>query len=124
MSIPYRHRRTLKRIGIVLSVLFLIFSVTWLCWVVWLQRYVVYTDKGAELNFALSSYEITGKEAVPPKAEQNISIFYNEGADAIDTTNEMTQMNGYYITSEMFQQDIDYSRGKDNAPVGGFRFHL
>ena len=108
MSIPYRHQRALKRIGTLLSVLFLVFVVTWLCWVVWLQRYVVYTDAGAELNFALSSYELTGKEAVKPKAQQNISIFYNEGADAIDTTNEMTQLNGYYITSEMFQQDIDY----------------
>ena len=108
MSIPYRHRRTLKRLGTLLAALLLIFLVTWLCWVVWLQRYVVYTDAGAELNFALSSYELTGKEAVKPKAQQNISIFYNEGADAIDTTNEMTQLNGYYITSEMFQQDIDY----------------
>ena len=108
MSIPYRQQRALKRIGTLLAVLFLVFVVTWLCWVVWLQRYVVYTDAGAELNFALSSYELTGKEAVKPKAQQNISIFYNEGADAIDTTNEMTQLNGYYITSEMFQQDIDY----------------
>ena len=108
MRIPYRHQRALKRIGTLLAVLFLVFAVTWLCWVVWLQRYVVYTDAGAELNFALSSYELTGKEAVKPKAQQNISIFYNEGADAIDTTNEMTQLNGYYITSEMFQQDIDY----------------
>lgn len=108
MSIPYRHQRALKRIGTLLAVLFLVFVVTWLCWVVWLQRYVVYTDAGAELNFALSSYELAGKEAVKPKAQQNISIFYNEGADAIDTTNEMTQLNGYYITSEMFQQDIDY----------------
>ena len=108
MSIPYRHQRALKRIGTLLAVLFLVFAVTWLCWVVWLQRYVVYTDAGAELNFALSSYELTGKEAVKPKAQPNISIFYNEGADAIDTTNEMTQLNGYYITSEMFQQDIDY----------------
>ena len=108
MSIPYRHRRTLKRVGILLAALFLIFTVTWLCWVVWLQRYVIYTDNGAELNFSLSSYEISGKEAVKPEAQQNISIFYNEGADAIDTTHEMTQLNGYYITSEMFQQDIDY----------------
>ena len=108
MSIPYRHQRALKRIGTLLAVLFLVFAVTWLCWVVWLQRYVVYTDAGAELNFALSSYELTGKEAVKPKAQQNISIFYNEGADAIDTTNEMPQLNGYYITREMFQQDIDY----------------
>ena len=108
MSIPYRHKRTLKRVGTLLAALLLVFSVTWLCWVVWLQRYVVYTDKGAELNFSLSSYEISGKEAVPPKAEQNISIFYNEGADAIDTAKEMAQLNGYYITSDMFQQDLDY----------------
>ena len=108
MSIPYRHQRALKRTGTVLAVLFLILAVTWLCWVVWLQRYVVYTDTGAELNFALSSYELTGKKAVKPQAQQNISIFYNEGADAIDTTHEVTQLNGYYITSEMFQQDIDY----------------
>lgn len=108
MSIPYRHKRTLARVGTLLAALLLIFIVTWLCWVVWLQRYVIYTDDGATLNFELSSYELSGKEAVEPKAQQNISIFYNEGADAIDTTNEMTQMNGYYITSEMFQQDIDY----------------
>ena len=108
MSIPYRHKRTLKRIGTLIAALSLIFVVTWLCWVVWLQRYVIYTDDGAELNFSLSSYEITGKEAIPPKAEQNISIFYNEGADAIDTVKEMAQLNGYYITSDMFQQDIDY----------------
>ena len=108
MNIPYRHQRTLKRVGALAGVLFLVLVVTWLCWIVWLQRYVIYTDNGAELNFSLSSYELSGKEAVEPKAQQNISIFYNEGADAIDTTNEMTQMNGYYITSEMFQQDIDY----------------
>ena len=108
MSIPYRHKRTLKRVGTLLAALLLVFSITWLCWVIWLQRYVVYTDKGAELNFSLSSYEISGKEAVPPKAEQNISIFYNEGADAIDTVKEMAQLNGYYITSDMFQQDLDY----------------
>ena len=99
MNIPYRHRRTLKRALTVLSVLFVIFSVTWLCWVIWLQRYVIYTDDGAQLNFSLSSYELTGKEAIKPQAQQNVSIFYNEGADAIDTTNEMTQLNGYYITS-------------------------
>ena len=108
MSIPYRHKRTLIRVGTVLAALLLVLTVTWLCWVVWLQRYVIYTDDGAELNFELSSYELSGKEAVPPKAEQKISIFYNEGADAIDTTHEVTQLNGYYITSEMFQQDIDY----------------
>lgn len=107
MSIPYRHQRVLNRIGIVLLILLLVFIVTWLCWVIWLQRYVVYTDKGATLDFNSSSYDVTGKEAVEPVAEANISIFYNEGADAIDTSNELTLLNGYYITSDMFQTDID-----------------
>ena len=107
MSIPYRHRRTLNRIGAVLLVLLAIFIITWLCWVIWLQRYVVYSDKGAELNFNQSSYDTVGKEAIPPKAEQNISIFYNEGADAINTSTDMAQIGGYYITSEMFQTDFD-----------------
>ena len=107
MSIPYRHRRILTRVGTIALALLLVFIVAWLCWVIWLQRYVVYTSDGATLNFDLSSYDTVGKEAVAPKAEQNISIFYNEGANAIDTSNEMTQLNGYYITSDMFQTDLD-----------------
>lgn len=106
MSIPYRHRRVLNRIGTVLLILLLILLVAWLCWVIWLQRYVVYTSDGAKLDFNVSSYDITGEVATPPKPEQNISIYYNEGANAIDISNEMTQLNGYYITSDMFQQDM------------------
>lgn len=107
MSIPYRHQRVLNRIGTVLLVLVLIFIVVWLCWVVWLQRYVVYTSDGAKLDFDQSAYDVVGKEAVEPKAAQNISIYYNEGADAINTSKEMTAISGYYITSDMFQQDFD-----------------
>lgn len=106
MSIPYRHRRMLNRIGTVTLVVLLILLVAWLCWVVWLQRYVVYTSDGAKLDFDVSSYEVSGQVAEPKKAEQNISIYYNEGANAIDTSNEMTQISGYYITSDMFQQDM------------------
>ncbi len=107
MSIPYRHQRALNRLTTVLLILLLIFLVVWLCWVIWLQRYVVFTSKGATLDFDQSAYEVSGKEAVPPKAEQNIEIYYNEGADAINVSKDMTQINGYYITSEMFQKDYE-----------------
>jgi len=106
MSIPYRHRRVLQRIGMVALVITSILLVTWLCWVIWLQRYVVYTSDGARLDFDVSSYEVEGQIAKPKEAQHNISIYYNEGANAIDTSNEMTQLNGYYITSDMFQQDM------------------
>jgi len=86
--------------------LLIIGAVTWLCWVVWLQRYVVYTDDGATFDFERSSNEVSGELAVPPVAADNIGIYYNEGADAINTTHELTQLNGYYITSEMFQNDM------------------
>ena len=107
MSIPYRHQRTLRRLGIVALVLLLIFIIVWFCWVVWLQRYVVYTSSGAKLDFAQSSYDISGVEAAPQQQNVDISIFYNEGADAIDTTKEMTQLAGYYITSDMYKEDLD-----------------
>lgn len=107
MNIPYRYRRILNRVGTLALILVLLFVVTWVCWVVWLQRYVIYTSDGATLDFNQSSYDVIGEEAVKPKAEANISIFYNEGADAINTSNDMTLLNGYYITSEMFQTDFD-----------------
>ena len=107
MSIPYRHRRILRRVGIVAMVCLLAFLVVWLCWVVWLQRYVVYTSSGAKLDFNQSSYEISGVEAAPAKNNVEVSIFYNEGADAIDTAKEMTQLSGYYITSDMYKEDLD-----------------
>ena len=107
MSIPYRYRRILNRIGVAALIFLLIFLIVWLCWVIWLQRYVVYTSSGAKLDFSQSSYEISGVEAAPPKADMEVSIFYNEGADAIDTTKEMTQLSGYYITSDMYKDDLD-----------------
>ena len=107
MSIPYRTRRRLNRLGAVVVTLLTVLVVFWLCWVIWLQRYVVYTDEGAELNFNVSSYDQVGEVATPPVAQEKISIFYNEGADAIDTTRDMAQINGYYITSDMFKNDYD-----------------
>lgn len=107
MTIPYRTRRALSRLGVALTFLLLVTVVFWLCWIVWLQRYVVYTDNGATLDFSHSSYEITGEVAKPPVAQANVSIFYNEGADSIDTSREMSRINGYYITSDMFKNDYD-----------------
>ena len=106
MNIPYRTRRVLNRVGITAAALLLILVVGWLCWIIWLQRYVVYTDDGAQLNFAVSANEITGESATPPEAAKNVSIYYNEGDDAIDIGNDMKTLNGYYIDYEMLQKDL------------------
>ena len=119
MSIPYRHKRVLQRIGTVALVVFSVLLVVWLCWVVWLQRYVVYTSNGARLDFNVSSYEVVGQVAKPKEAEHKISIYYNEGANAIDTSKEMTQIVGYYVTSDMFQQNMaDVQLQIERLPAG------
>ena len=119
MSIPYRTRRVLNRLGLVLMIFLLVGVIAWLCWVVWLERYVVYTADGASLDFEHSSQDIIGEVATPPVAQQKISIYYNEGSDALDTGNELTQINGYYISSNMLQNDINGVLGKlERLPAG------
>ena len=73
MSIPYRHKRTLQRIGTVALVLTCILLVAWLCWVIWLQRYVVYTSNGAHLDFDVSIF--------PPTALTSYHYLYFPGFD-------------------------------------------
>ena len=119
MSIPYRTRRVINRVGTVFLTILLIGAVAWLCWVVWLERYVVYTEDGATLDFSLSSQEVSGEVANPPVAEENISIYYNEGSDALNTSSDMTQLNGYYITSEMLQTELAGVNEKVDKLVSG-----
>ena len=109
LNIPYRTQRTLRRVGIVLMILLVVGTIAWLCWVIWLQRYVVYTDQedgGARLDFSQSANDVIGEVAVPPVAEAKVSIFYNEGANAIDTSNDLKQLSGYYITQQMVKDDL------------------
>ena len=119
MSIPFRTRRRLQRIGTAMLIFLLAFVIFWLCWVIWLQRYVVYTDDGAKLNFSQSSYEIMGEVVQEKVHEPKISIFYNEGADAIDTKKDLTQINGYYITNDMIKANYnDIMLQLERLPAG------
>ncbi len=106
MRIPYRTRRILNRVGIAAAVVLFVALVAWMCWVIWLQRYVVYTGGSARLDFSVSANDIRGEVAKAPEAAGNISIYYNEGDDAIDIGHEMKQISGYYIDSDMLQKDL------------------
>lgn len=101
MNIPYRTRRFLKSAGIVLLILLLAGALVYLCWFLWLQRYVVYTrDDGAVINMDQLPHVPDGNPAVEPEKE-TVSIYYNEGENAINTSKEMTQLVGYYADEEL-----------------------
>ncbi len=107
MNIPFRTRRTLNRLGTAALILILVSSIAWLCWVVWLQQYVVYTDEGATLNFAQSANDVVGIAPKPAEPKGDVEIYYNEGADAVNIEHDLTQLNGYYITNEMVKTNYD-----------------
>lgn len=100
MNIPYRTRRLLNRIGFISLILVTILVAFWICWVIFVERYVVYTQDGAHLDMSYSSNDLVGEVAAPPVAGQGISIYYNEGSNSTTVGNELTQLNGYYIDEQ------------------------
>lgn len=110
MKIPYRTRLRLQRMGMVALLILMIVIMFWFCWVLWLERYVIYTDDGAVIDFALSSEKLSGVVAKPPSSDYNVSIYYNEGENAIETQAELTQMSGYYVTIDDMLADMNAVR--------------
>ena len=102
MSIPYRTQRVLKRISVILLTAAVILCAVVGCWMLWVQRYIVYTpDEGAKLDFNLPPMQ-PGELAVEPE-EMEISIYINQGDEAINTSTELAQLSGYYVEGKELQ---------------------
>ena len=100
MNIPYRTRQNILRAALIILVIAIVAAAVWLCWFIWLQRYVIYTrNEGAVIDKTMSAQIPDGEIAVPP-AEETISIYYNEGENAINTSTELMQMVGFYADAE------------------------
>ena len=99
MNIPYRTRQSLKRLAIALLVLVLIAAAVGICWFIWLERYLVYTKDGALLDFTLSP-ELTEGQLPSPTTQETVSIYYNEGENAINVSKDLFQLLGYYADAE------------------------
>ena len=95
MTIPYRTRQTLRRIALVLLAVLLVAVLVWGCWIVWLSRYVIYTQDGAKIDFSLPEQLLSGTLAQPPEPGETIPISYDDAPGAVST--ELAQINGYYV---------------------------
>ena len=89
MAIPYRTRRHLQRLGTLALALLVLGVFTWLCWVIWVERYIIYTEDGATIDFELSAQLPMGEVALPPVAGEGPEIHYNEGENAVNTSTSM-----------------------------------
>ena len=124
MIIPYRTQQAFKHFLSVLLILVLVAIVVLLCWFVWLSRYIVYTREHGAVFGTISAADISGQVAVPPEDDSTVSIFYNEGDNAIDTevSTELTQIIGYYADANAIKEGVDTVRSQiqelpDEVPV-------
>ena len=107
MNIPYRTRKIIKRVTVISLIALLVLALIWLCWFVWLGRFVVYTRDGAVLDFSVSQQLPEGQPRPQTEALPTISIYYNEGDDAISTSKELQQLQGYYADRAALIAGID-----------------
>ena len=102
--IPYRTRNILNKLTVIGLVLLVAAALVMLCWFLWLNRYVIYTRTGAQLDFSLSSELSQGQVVRPAEPLTDIDIYYNEGDNLIlPESAELQQLSGLCITGEMLQ---------------------
>lgn len=106
MTITYRTRRRLQKTGKALGMLLLAASVIWVCWFVWLERFVVYSADGAQLRLDQPYTFEGGVVAVPPE-NITVAIHYNEGDDKVNTSSELGQISGYYASTAMLLDSVE-----------------
>ena len=106
MSLTYRTKRRLYRASLIGGIVLLVVILIGFCWVIWLERYVVYSRDGATLDFDVVNTPGAGQLSMPPSVGETVPIYVNEGLDAIDLNGELSQLKGYYIDGDMLQNDV------------------
>lgn len=114
ISIPYRTRCFLKRLGIGLLILAIVAVVASLYLFADLEQYVVYTRSGAKLDFSRTNKNLTGQMAVRKPIEP-VKIYYHDGVETEEKNKEMTQLIGYYVTAEELETDLEAVREQIKA---------
>ena len=115
MKMTFRTKRRLRFFGTFFLTLLAVTLVAWFCCVVWLERYIVYSSDGARLEMGSDPAGFAGVEAVKPAAQGGVSIFYNEGLDAVEISKDLTAINGYYLDYAAMVKDM--AGAMDNLSV-------
>lgn len=120
MTIPYRARKNLRRAGITILVLLCIAAALLTVWLLWLNRYIIYGQDGAHLDFELSAIAQNGEAATPPEPAPTVSIHYGDDKPSdLPAASTMAQLNGLYITQEQLRSDLAAVRAEvEKLPAG------
>lgn len=104
-KLTWRTRKRLKTSAIVLGSIAALSTLLWVCWVLWLGRFVVYSRDGVRLDF---DWVTPGSfvAAVPPE-EPTIHIRYDDGDEpVVEKSRELEKLTGCTISIDMLTGDI------------------
>ena len=104
-KLTWRTRKRLKTSAIVLGSIAALSTLLWVCWILWLGRFVVYSRDGVRLDF---DWVTPGSfvAAVPPE-EPTINIRYDDGDEpVVEKSRELEKLTGYTISIDMLTGDI------------------
>ncbi len=111
MIFSYRTRQALRRILRSLLGVLLAAVIGLACWLVWLQRFILYTSGGVVMDFSLSRPEAPG---VVPQAPHRIDITIEYNDDPAGTQppapTGLGQLIGYYIDAAALEADVSAVR--------------
>ena len=105
-NLTFSAKRRLQRAGLITAIVVMLLILIWFCWVIWAERYVVYSREGATINLDLPERIGGGQVAAPPALDETIPIYINEGSDAINTSAELTQLSGYYVDQDVLIENV------------------
>ena len=120
-KLSYRHRLRLKRLGKWIGLCVLILAVLMIFFLIYMQRYVVYTSEGAKLDFDHTTLDIpvnyASEDPEPHKKVTHVEIEYKDSEQTAD--GKLKQLKGVYITIDMLRTNPDLVletvRGLDNS---------
>ncbi len=119
MSISYNTRLKLRRTARLLAVGAVFALVAVLCWVLWLQRYIVYTRDGAVLDFGLSQQAPPGIRGEPLPPGPSVGVQFGQGSNFPGESAGLQKLTGYYVTADDLLEDLEAVEADILALPGG-----
>lgn len=104
-NLTWRARKRLKTTALVLGSVVAVSLALWLCWIIWLGRFVVYSREGVRLDF---EWVTPGDyvTALPPE-EKPINIVYDDGNEmVVERSRELEKLSGSTVSLDLLTGDI------------------
>ncbi len=107
MIVSYRTRRFLRRAFGILTTVLVVGAILLAVWLLWLQRFVVYTQEGAVFDFDLNLDPQPGVQAGTPAPGPSVNLEYVEPPEAdAPADGDLERISGYYVTVDELLDDL------------------